>query len=195
MSVPDEIRNLATGVIDSFESSIGAVGHLIEQGLQLIDGYQREQEAVCKNLCTTLASAGNLRRKDFEATIERIRGFQSKRESEIKSLIQLFLGKQKNLTGQLRRAIEAGILEEVRRIQEELQTTIEKARQNIQAFRGEQNQIRGTFANLNGHQGQLSARDFKQAICDLERQLFGLMREADSSKLSENNSNGARIGT
>lgn len=173
MSVPNEIQNLTKGVVASFESGIGAVGHLIEKGLELLDGYRMEKEAIHGRLREALASVGSLRRKDFDGVMERILTFQSQRESEIRRLIRGFLERQKDLTGRLKRSLEAGIFEEVDRCKNELSKMIEKAREEIVAFQKEQEGIRETFANLEAQKGEITPRDFKKTIQDLEQELFG----------------------
>src|SRR3990167_5126909 len=108
MPVQDEIRNLTDGVVASFDSGIEAVGTVIEKGLELLDGYRMEQEAVRGSLREALASVGSLRHKDFDLVMERILTFQSHRESEIKTLIRAFLTRQRELAGRMRRSLKAG---------------------------------------------------------------------------------------
>ena len=72
MSVPYEIKNMTEGVVSSFESGIETVGHLIEKGLELLDGYRAEQKAIHGSLRESLASVGSLRKKDFDGVMERI---------------------------------------------------------------------------------------------------------------------------
>lgn len=172
MSVPNEIRNLTEGVVASFEEGINAVGHLIEQGLGLLDGYHREQEAVQGRLREALATVGSLRRKDFDGIMEGILVFQSGRESAIETLIKVFLRKQKELAARLKRSLEAGIFQEVDRCKVELSTMIDEAREEIVSFQREQQKIRSTLVTLEA-QGQVSAKEFKLVIQDLETELLG----------------------
>lgn len=175
MSVPNEIQNLTKGVVASFESGIDAVGHLIEKGLEILDGYRAEQDAIHGSLREAMASVGSLRRKDFDGVMERILAFQSRRESEIKKLIKGFLERQKDLTGRLRRSLEAGIFEEIERCKNELSRMIAEAKTEIQAFQKEQQRIQGMFTNLEAQKDQITARDFKKTIQDLEQELFGTL--------------------
>lgn len=173
MSVPEEVRKLTEEVVASFSSGIGTVGHLIEKGLEILDGYRREEEAVRSRLRESLASIGSLRHKDFDEIMERVLGFQSRREVEIKTLIRAFLARQGELSGTLRRCLEGGLLQEAERLKEELAGKIEEARQELLSFQGEQGLIRRTFASLEERNGQVSGREFKKAIQDLETALFG----------------------
>lgn len=173
MSVPEEIRKLTEEVVASFGSGVGTVGHLIDKGLELLDGYQREEEAVRSRLRESLASVGSLRHKDFDGIMEQILSFQSRREAEIKGLIRAFLARQGELAATLKRCLEGGLFEEARRIKKELAEKIEEARQELLSFQGEQRLIRATFATLEEKNGQVSGREFKKAIQDLEVELFG----------------------
>lgn len=173
MSVPNEIKNLTEAVVSSFESGIGAVGHLIEKGLELLDGYRSEQEAIRGTLRESLASVGNLRRKDFDGVMEKILEFQSSREREIRAMIYGFLKRQQELTARLKRSLEAGILVEVDRVKGELSRMIGEAREGVLAFQKEQELIRETFANLEGRREGITTRELKKAIQDLEGKLLG----------------------
>lgn len=173
MPAQEEIQKLAEGVIASFDSGIGAIETLIDKGLEILDGYRLEQEAVRWSLRETLTSVGNLRRKDFDGVMERILAFQGLREVEIKRLIREFLGRQRELTGRLQRSLRAGIFQEVERIKNELAEMIEEARVGIQSFQREQERIRQTFESLEGRRGEIAAREFKKVIQDLEKELLG----------------------
>ena len=87
MSVPSEIQSLTKGVVASFESGIDAVSHLIGKGLEILDGYRAEQDAIRGSLREAFASVGSLRRKDFDGVVERILAFQLQRESDRKSVV------------------------------------------------------------------------------------------------------------
>lgn len=173
MSVPEEIRKLTEGVVASFGSDIGTVGHLIRKGLEILDGYQREEEAVRSGLRENLASVSSLRHKDFDGLVEKILDFQSQREVEIKTLIRTFLASQGELSETLRHCLEGGLLQEAERLKEELAGKIEGARRELLSFQREQGLIRQTFASLEEKNGQVSGREFKKAIQDLETALFG----------------------
>lgn len=173
MSVPNEIKNLTKEVIVSFGSGIATVGHLIEQGLEILDGYRKEEEAVRGSLRESLASIGSLRRKDFDDVMEGILVFQSQKEAEIKTLIKGFLGKQRDLTNRLGRCLEAGIFDEVERIKTELAKVINEAREEILSFQKDQEKIRKTFLNLEAKKAEISPREFKKVINDLEEELTG----------------------
>lgn len=184
MPVPDEIRKLTEEVVVSFDSGVGAVRFLIEKGLEILDGYRREEEALRGSLRETLSSVASLRRKDFDAVTAPILDFQSRREAEIKGLIKSLLARQKDLTGRLKRCLEAGILQEVERIKKELPAMIEQARQEVISFQREQERIRTTFASLQAQKGEITAREFKKAIQDLEREHLGPAFEAEVSMLA-----------
>lgn len=173
MSVPEEIRKLTEEVVASFGSGVGAVGTLIEKGLEILDGYRREEEAVRSRLRGSLASVGSLRHKDFDGVVEKVLEFQFRRETEIKGLIRGFLARQGELSGTLRRCLEGGLLQEAGRLKEELAGKIEEARRELLSFQKEQGLIRATFASLEKRNGQVSGREFKKAIQDLEMELFG----------------------
>lgn len=173
MSVPEEIRKLTEEVVASFGSGVGTVGHLITKGLEILDGYQREEEAVRSRLRESLASVGSLRHKDFDGIMEQVLDFQSRREVEIKGLIRTFLARQGELSTTLRRCLEGGLLQEAGRLKEELSGKIEEARRELLSFQKEQELIRATFASLEEKKGQVSGREFKKAIQNLETALFG----------------------
>ena len=173
MSAPKEIQNLTEGVVSSYDAGIAAVGQLIEKGLDLLDGYRKEQEAIRGALREKLASVGSLRRKDFDEVIGRVLNFQSERELEIKRLIREFLSRQKELVGRLKRSLEAGIFQEVDRCKRELSHMIEQARDEILSFQQEQGRIREALASLMGRKELVSVREFKAVIQDLEGKLYG----------------------
>lgn len=173
MSVPNEIRNLTEGVVTSFESEIAAVELLINKGLDVLDGYRQEEEAIRGNLRESFASIGSLRRKDFDDVMERILAFQTEREAEIKKLIRGCLARQKDLAGRLKRSLAEGILEEADRCKKELSEIIEKAKEEVVAFQVEQERIRKTLTQLEMNKEKVSAREFKQVIQDLEQELSG----------------------
>lgn len=173
MSVPEEIRRLTGEVVTSFGSGVGTVSHLIEKGLEILDGYRAEEAAVRSRLRESLASVGSMRHKDFDGIMERVLDFQSRREVEIKTLIRAFLARQGELSGTLRRCLDGGLLQEAERLKEELAGKIEEARRELLSFQKEQELIRATFASLEEKNGQVSGREFKKAIRDLETELFG----------------------
>lgn len=173
MSVPNEIRNLTEGVVASFETGITAVGVLIDKGLEILDGYRREQEAVRCHLRERLATVGSLRRKDFDGVMEKILRFQSEREREIQVFIRDFLNRQREITSRLRRSLEAGIFQEVERIKGELAGLIDEARGEIVSFQVEQGKISEMFARIESSSATLSARELKQQVQELETELFG----------------------
>ncbi|MBI2336716.1 MAG: hypothetical protein HYU97_08150 [Deltaproteobacteria bacterium] len=156
----------------SFELGVNAVGRLIEQGLELLDGYRREQEAVQGRLRNALTLVGSLRRKDFDGIMGRILAFQLSRESEIKTLIRESLKKQRGLAARLKHSLEAGIFQEVERCKEGLSRLIDEAREEIFAFQREQEKIRSALEALEANT-LVSAREFKKVIGDLETELFG----------------------
>ncbi|OGQ07081.1 MAG: hypothetical protein A3G32_03805 [Deltaproteobacteria bacterium RIFCSPLOWO2_12_FULL_40_28] len=173
MSVPNEIKRLTEEVITSFDAGIGAVGLLIEKGLEILDGYRREQEAVNGSLRDSLASIVSLRHKDFDEVMSRILSFQSKREIEIKTLIKGFLAEQREITGKIKRSLEAGIFQEVEKGKRELKKMIDQAKEGILSFQQEQERIRATFAQLESQKDKLSVMEFKKVIQDLEEELLG----------------------
>lgn len=171
MPIPNGVQNLTEGVVSSFESGIGAVELLIEKGLEILDEYRREQEAIRENLRERLASVGNLRRKDFDDVIERILDFQSHRERDLKELIRTLLAQQKALAGRLKRCLQAGIFNEVNRYKQEIAQTIGEARTSILEFQREQDLIRKTFEGLEAQKGEISTREFKRVVHNLEKEL------------------------
>lgn len=173
MSVPHEISHLTGGVVTSFESEIAAVELLINKGLDLLDGYRREEDAIRGSLRESFASIGSLRRKDFDDVMGRILAFQTGRETEIKRLIRGCLARQKDLAGRLKRSIEEGILEEADRCKKELSKIIESSKEAIIAFQVEQERIRKTLTRLEVNKEKVSVREFRQVIQDLETELFG----------------------
>lgn len=168
MTIPNEIRNLTEGVVASFESGIDAVGLLIEKGLEILDGYRREQEAIRGSLREAMAEVGSLRHKDFDGVMERILVFQSERESEIKRMIKDFLSQQKSLTQRIKRSLAAGIAEEVERCKSELSQMIGGVRKEILSFQKEQDLVRLAFAGLEARRNQITVREFKEIIQDLQ---------------------------
>ena len=174
MSVPNEIRNLTEGVVASFETGITAVGVLIDKGLEILDGYRREQEAIRCHLRERLATVGSLRRKDFDGLMERVLCFQSKREQEIQAFIRNFLNRQREITSRLRRSLEAGIFQEVERLKGELAGLIDEAKEEVISFQVEQGKIREMFARIESSSATLSARELRKQVQDLETELFGV---------------------
>ncbi len=184
MSVPNEIQGLTRGVVDSFNSGIEAVGQLIEKGLELLDGYRREEEAVRGSLRESLASIGSLRRRDFDGLMEPVLQFQMRREQEIKALIKDFLSRQRELTQRLRRALEAGILQEVEKGKKELREMLGEAREEILSFQKEQETIRCTFARLESHKEGVTIKELKKEIQDLGEEL---LKGGDNHELCRRN--------
>lgn len=168
-----EIHHLTEEVVASFGSGIRAVETVIGSGLDILDGYRMEQEAVQGSLRDRFAAVGSLRRKDFDVVMERILSFQSRRETEIKSLIREFLSRQRGVIARLLCALKVGTVEEVGRSKTELAAMIEKAKHEIEAFQREQGRIRETFARFETDRKQPSAREFKRAIEVLEIELLG----------------------
>src|SRR3990167_3322003 len=164
MPVPEEIRNLTEAVLLSFESGIDAVGHLIEQGLELLDGYRREQEALRGKLREGLATVGGLRKKDFDGVMEGILDFQSDRESEIKALIKGFLSREKELTERIKRSLQSGLFQEIDPIKGELAKLIEQMRGEVVLFQKEQGMIHQTLMQLEEASGSMTARELKRVI-------------------------------
>jgi hypothetical protein len=173
MPLPNEIKQMTEEVVASFDSGIGAVGLLIEKGLEILDGYRNEEAAVRGSLRDSLASIGSLRRKDFDGVMEKILAFQAEREGEIKSLIKGFLTRQRELARRIQRSLGSGIFQEVEKGKRELGEMIDQARGEILSFQQEQGKIREVFAQLKSHQEGMSIRDFKKAIQDLEVKLLG----------------------
>lgn len=171
MSVSGEIRNLTGDVITSFEAGIGEVGGLIGRGIDVLVGFRREEEAVRESLRESLASVASLRRRDFDGLTGRILEFQCRRESQIKVFVKGFLEDQRDLAARLRRSLQAGLLQEVERIKQQLEGAVGTAKAEIVSFQKEQDLIRESFANLEARKETLSAREFKKVIQDIEAQL------------------------
>lgn len=173
-----EIRHLTEEVVASFGSGIRAVETVIANGLEILDRYRLEEEAVQGSLRERFAAVGSLRRKDFDGVMERILSFQSRREAEIKDLIRKFLSRQRGLVARLLAALKAGIAEEVERSKMELAAVVQEAKEEIEVFQREQGRIRETFARFETGQRQVSAHEFKRAIELLEIELLGSVSTA-----------------
>lgn len=173
MAVSNEIQGMTEGILSSFEAGIGAVELLIEKGLGTLDEYQRGQVAIREDLRERLASAGNLRRKDFDVLVEKILAFQAHRERDLKELVRTFLAAQKALAGRLKKSLQSGILDEGGRCKQEIAQMTEQARTNVLMFQLEQDHIRVTFQELQAQKDGISVRHFRQVIGDLEKTLIG----------------------
>lgn len=172
MTPSSEIKEITEGLVTSFDTGVEAVRVLIENGLVLLDGYRAGQNAIRGSLRERLAAVGSLRRKDFDGLMEGVLKFQSEREGEIKGMIRGFLTEEKGLTARLRRTIHAGLFHEVEGVKRELAALIERTRAEIVAFQGEQEAIRQTIsALLEENPSEITTREFKHAIHDLEERL------------------------
>lgn len=182
MPASAEIRHVTEELVASFGSGIRAVEAVIGRGLETLDGYRMEQGAVVESLRERFAVGGSLRRKDFDGVMERILSFQSRRESEIKALIRDFLSRHQEVAAALLCAVQLGKSEEVERAGTELAAMAEAARKEIEAFQKEQARIRRTFARFETGEKQASAREFKKAVEQLERELLGSAPTAVGSR-------------
>ena len=124
----EQVRDMTAAVIASYDERICAVGEIIEKGLAMLDQHRQVEQAVQCQLRETLSKVESLRKKDFDLLMAPILVYQDRREQEIKQFLNLFLKKQRELAGQLKRMIQSGILSKVPDLEKAIQKTIEEAK-------------------------------------------------------------------
>lgn len=175
-----QIREITTGLVTSYDERICAVGEIIEKSLAMLEQYRQAEQVVQSQLRETLARVESLRKKDFDRLMAPILECQEKKEQEIKRFLTLFLKGQRELAGQLKRMIQAGILSKVPDLEKAIQKTIEEAKEYLIGFQKEQAFIREKMQSLFHKKEGLTVKEFKKTLDILQGEL-GLDKEEETA--------------
>lgn len=167
----EEVKNLTVGVVASYDERICAVGDIIEKSLEMLDQHRQAEQTVQSELRETLAKVESLRKKDFDCLMGPILDHQEKREKEIKQFLNDFLKRQRELAGQLKRLIQAGILSQVPEVERSIEEAIEEAKQHLLCFQKEQALIWKKMQALFQKKEELTLKEFKKTLDILQTEL------------------------
>lgn len=181
MAELDEIREMTANVVSSYQDRISAVEEIIERSLTMLDQSRLAKQIVHNELKETLANGESLRKKDFDDLMAPLLNYQEKREHEIKSLLGDFLKSQRELAGQLKRVIQAGILDKTAELEKTIQAAIETVKKQVISFQQEQDRIAKHMQYLFDKKAELTLREFKKILEDLYKEvnIYGIRRRDD----------------
>lgn len=177
MSGFEEIKSLTIDIVANYDERITVVSEIIEKGLTMLDQCRRAQKIVQHELKETLARVESLRKRDFDFLMTPLLYFQEAKEQEIREFVNEFLKKQKESASQLKRLIQAGILEKVPEVEMSIQGILEEAKKYLLQFQKEQAFIGEKMQTLSSRKETLTVKEFKQAMESLQETL-GLKRQA-----------------
>lgn len=171
MKAFQQIREMTVGIVSSYDEGICAVGEILGKSLAMLEQYCHTERFVQNQIRETLARVESLRKKDFDLLMAPIFVYQGRREQEIKQFLNLFLKRQRELAGQLKRMIQTGILLKVPDLEKAIQKTIEEAKDYLVGFQKEQTLIGEKMQSLLCKKEKLTLKEFKKTLEILEGEL------------------------
>jgi hypothetical protein len=174
MEKAEEIKKMTLNIVKSYDEKICACEEIIKKSLTMLDECKNIQKTVQNELREKLARVESLRKKDFDQIMVPLITHQEKREEEIKSTLDTFLKRQRELAHHLTDAIQLGVVSKVYELEKNVRKEIKETENHLVSFQNEQIKINEQLIGL--LQKDLTFKEFKKIISFLEREL-GLVNE------------------
>jgi len=171
------LRDLANGIIDSYEIRVKTVNGLMEQAYHFLSNFHTELEEMIVQLKDNLAKSGSLRKKDFDRMMTGLTVRRRSSEEEAEKVFQNFQEEEEEMIRRLRNIIVSGgrsnlddmeiIKEDILNRQKERETGIVQALKRIQM---EQEELKTALKKLLEKGETVKLRDFKLMLKSLSIQ-------------------------
>lgn len=166
-----EFRNLIEEIINSYETKVITVTSLIEQVVQKIKHFHREQIRIANQLKDILAKNQSLRRKDFDTMIADIQIQQVLREKEVTHMVKNFCNEEEEMVAKLREVISGKnpcTLEDFnilkKRMLDRPKERERKLSRMLKNFHQEQEELAAALRKLLEKGSRVKIKDFKAMI-------------------------------
>ena len=171
------MRDLANGIIDSYEIRVKTVNGLMEQAYHFLSSFHAELEEMIAQLKENLAQSESLRKKDFDRMMTGLTVRRRSSEELAEKVFQNFQKEEQEMIGRLRNIIVSGgrsnlddmeiIKEDILNRQKERETGIVRALKRIQM---EQEELKAALKILLEKGETVKLRDFKRMLKSLSIQ-------------------------
>ena len=105
MEIEQGLKELADGMIDSYESRVTTIHLLMSQALEALIAYRRESWEMVHEVRTNLSALQSLRRKDFDAMFQKTLARHRQLEQEAVQCITRFAEEERCIIERLRSLI------------------------------------------------------------------------------------------
>jgi hypothetical protein len=186
MSEASDLKKVVENIISSYEARIQDMASIFVLGdfRESILNTKEERERINTRLRDILAEKEHLRRKDFDHMMQGILSTQEEREREARSLLNSYLGEQKEMAQALRKNLEgfrdslskgeAGRVKESQALIKEILTKQEKRKEEVTSklkeFQKEQRELAERLKRLLTKGSDLRIKDLKSTLEDFKAQ-------------------------
>ena len=171
MPVAEDLRTLASGIIDSYEIRISTVNTLMYQAYRFLESFQMELEDMIVQLRDNLAKTESLRKKDLDHMINDVIERRRENEEELQQKFRLFNEQEKDMITRLREIILKGnrssledieaIREDISKRQKEREKTIIR---DLKRFQIEQEELRISLKNILSKGEAVKIKDLRSML-------------------------------
>jgi Fe2+ transport system protein B len=190
MGSVEDMRNLAQGLVDSYEMRVKTVSALMKETAELLKKFRVEQEEMVTELRNTLAKAESLRKKDFDSMMKGIQTQQMEREERVAHMVEKFQREQEEMVAELRRIVtESGCVKPERLANLKAAISVQERKrerevaQVLRDFHREQEELNTALRGLLSKGESVRIKDFKAVVKALEIQRKG--RDSEVGKILE----------
>ncbi len=167
MITVEQMRDVARDLISSYDARVDAIGTIIDNTYEILEGFRDKRAKLSRELKETLAKRESLRRKDFDRMMNEILSDQEKREKEIKQSLKNFLEEQKIQAGELRDALMKDEADRMRKAQIKIEKGIEDIKVLLKNFCIQQEGLTEELRKLLNKENNLKIKDFRDMIKNL----------------------------
>jgi len=177
MGTGEDLKSLASSIIDSYEVRMKTVNGLMEQSYRFLRSFQTELEDMIIRLRDNLAKAESLRKKDFDRMMADLTERRMSQEKEAENVFSRFQEEEMAMVDRLRKVITSKggsrledmevIREDILKRQKERETGIIQVLKRVQV---EQEELKVALKRLLEKGESVSVRDFKVMLKSLRAQ-------------------------
>jgi hypothetical protein len=177
MGTGEDLKSLASSIIDSYEVRMKTVNGLMEQSYRFLRSFQTELEDMIIRLRDNLAKAESLRKKDFDRMMSDLTERRMSQEKEAENVFSRFQEEEMAMVDRLRKVITSKdgsrledmevIREDILKRQKERETGIIQVLKRIQV---EQEELKVALKRLLEKGESVRVRDFKVMLKSLRAQ-------------------------
>lgn len=102
------LKDLAQDIAASYDARVKIVGEIVKDTHQMMESFKQKREHMAKELREILAKCESLRKKDFDRMMSDIVATQSKRESEVKEMLERFREEEEMVARKLKNLLKKG---------------------------------------------------------------------------------------
>ena len=177
MGTGEDLKSLASSIIDSYEVRMKTVNGLMEQSYRFLRSFQTELEDMIIRLRDNLAKAESLRKKDFDHMMADLTERRVSQEKEAENVFSRFQEEEMAMVDRLRKVITSKggsrledmevIREDILKRQKERESGIIQVLKRIQV---EQEELKVALKRLLEKGESVRVRDFKVMLKSLRAQ-------------------------